>query len=258
MKPPEMEPSALFTKLLEMPRPSEVIDFPRKDAQGNPIGRLRMQILTSIEHDRARETAHNALRARGLKNEDMTAPAIKEVLGDAVAKELIAMAALTESAQVADPVTGNPVYGRVFRNGKDVDQLGADEITILFNAYMLVQHMFGPFERNLVPEDIDAWIQRLGEGAAEFPLLNLPLPQLVLLAQSLGERLFTLYRILASQLSSLPPSLAAALPGFFTATTSVGSPPDVADQGGSVPSGEAPSSITTDQATEMARNFRER
>jgi hypothetical protein len=254
---PSVEPSSLFTKLLEMPRPSEVIDFPRKDAQGNPIGQVRVQILTSIEHDRAREAGTSTLKKRGHANEDLTSPAIREVLSDAIAKELIAMACLTDTQQGLDP-DGKPLYGRIFRNAKDVDQLGADEILILFNAYMLVQHKYGPFERNLSKEDIDAWIARLQEGAAEFPLLSLALPQLVLLAQSLGERLSTLYRTLASQSESLPSSLVALLPDSFTGTTSAGSPQDEVDRGGSAPSTESAVSITTDQATEMARNFRER
>src|SRR4051812_35627040 len=112
-----------------MPRPSEVIDFPRKDEAGNQIGQIRGEIVTSDEHDKARELAHDRLKKRGISNDDMSAPAIREVLGDAIAKELIAMACLTAKNQSGDPQ--RPLYGREFRNAVDVGKLGADEILVL-------------------------------------------------------------------------------------------------------------------------------
>ncbi len=56
-------PSELFLKLIEAPRPTEVINYPRKDpATGEPIGKIRMQVLTQEEHDRARIAAHRNIR----------------------------------------------------------------------------------------------------------------------------------------------------------------------------------------------------
>lgn len=255
MKPPDDEPSALFAKLLEMPRPTEVIDFPRNDAQGQPVGRVRVQILTSKEHDDAREKAHAWLKKRGITNDDMTAPALREVLGDAIAKELIAMACLTEK-DYGSP--GKPTYARMFRNARDVDALGADEIVILFYAYELVQKKYGPFERNLSPEDIDAWVQRLGEGGAEFPLLSLALPQLVLLAQSLGARLYSLSRILESQLETLPTTLVSQLRDSYTGIGSAGAPAAATSAPGSASRADVAAPITTETAVEMANRLRQR
>lgn len=251
----EIPPSELFAKLLEMPRPSEVIDFPRNDAHGNPVDRIRVQVLTSLDHDKAREQAHAALKGRGLDKEDMSAPAIREVLGDAIAKELIAMACLTER-DFGD--AGKPTYGRIFRNAKDVDSLAADEILILFNAYQLVQSKYGPFERNLSADDIEAWITRLGEGGSEFPLLSLALPQLVLLAQCLGERLYTLSRIPASPSESSPSTSGSPAPDSSTDTGSAGSPVDATDLTGSERRDRPLGPITTEAARDMAEKMRDR
>jgi hypothetical protein len=229
-----------------------VIDFPRRDpATGKAVDQIRMQILDSSDHDRARLDATLSLKKRGLSDAELSTPAIKEVMGDAVAKELIAMSCRTVRG-AGDPE--NPNYARVFRNAQDVDKLRADEILVLFNAYMLVQAKYGPFEQNLSETDVDAWIERLEEGASEFPLLELALPQLVTLAFSLAQRLSTLSRVLGSQLESLPTTLAADLGKYVLDTGSAGSPAE-----GDTPTTSAPSEpITLDRATELAKKMRER
>lgn len=254
MPPKDVPASELFMKLLEMPRPNEIFDFPRKDELGIPVGKVRMQTLTSIEHDRAREAAHKAVKARGYSVEELSAPTIKEVLGDAVAKELIAMACLTERNFGSEE---RPTYGRIFRNAADLDALTSDEILILWNSYQLVQYKYGPIERNLDQEEFNAWVRRLGEGGAEFPLLRLALPQLVILAQSLGAKLCTLFRILESQREALPTSLAAQLADFSMGTGWSGTPVDSSDLDGSERSDRPLTELTTELATQMAANQRE-
>jgi hypothetical protein len=228
--PKKVDASELFLKLMEAPRPSEVVDFPRLDRDGKPLFQIRIQVLRMDEHDQARIIAQQKLKARRIANEDLNSAAIKEVLGDAVAKELIAMACLT-----VDPMEGSdpPVYGRVFRDGEDVGKLSADEVLVLFNAYQLVQHKYGPFERTITgPEDIDAWIKRLAEGGDAFPLSSLALPALADLTWSLAVRTYSLYQILASQWSSLPDTLAASLESYSTAIISSGEQLADSDQDG--------------------------
>lgn len=254
MPPKDVPASELFTKLLECPRPSEVFDFPRKDELGIPLGKIRMQVLTSPEHDRAREAAHAALKKKGYSIEELSAPTIKEVLGDAVAKEIIAMTSLTERNYGTEE---KPSYGRIFRTALDLDVLTSDEILVLWNSYQLVQYKYGPIERNLDQDDFNAWIRRLGEGGAEFPLLRLALPQLVMLAQSLGERLCTLYRILESQREALPTSLASQLAAFSTDTGWFGTPADSSGPGGSDRSDRPLTELTTELAAELSANQRD-
>ena len=209
LPPRDVAPSELFAKLMETPAPSEVVDLPRRDADGNPVGRIRIRVLSMADHDRARVAAHKRIKRLDLTNEDMGAELIREVLGDATAKEILAMACLSEGKVTDDGVEGS---GRIFRSADDVEKLPADEVASLFNAYMIVQHKFGPFERTVSTEDeLNAWIKRLGEGAASHPLHLFTLPALAELASSLAARTFLLSRILESQWESLPDSSKSAL-----------------------------------------------
>lgn len=257
MRPPtDIEPSELFQKLLNATPPSEVIDFPRRDpVTGKAVDQIRIQVIGQEEMDRARIDATEKLRARGITDAQMTSPAIKEVLADAVGKELIAMCCLTVKGG-GDPE--RPLYARIFRDANDVSKLRPNEILVLFNAHLLVQEKYGPFESNLSKEDVDAWVTRLGAGASEFPLLELALPQLVLLAHSLAERLFTLSHILGSQRESLPNTLASALENYVTDTTSAGLPADASTAITSEPKGSRAEPMTLEQATELAGKLRER
>jgi hypothetical protein len=246
--PKKVEASELFLKLMEAPRPSEVVDFPRLDKDGKPIAQVRIQVLRMDEHDQARIVAQQKLKARRVANEDLSSAAIKEVLGDAVAKELIAMACLTvEPMQESEP----PVYGRIFRDGEDVGKLSTDEVLVLFNAYTLVQHKYGPFERTITSaEDIDAWIKRLVEGGDVFPLSSLDLPALAELTLSLAQRVHSICTILASQWSSLPPTLVASLESCSMAISSYGERHADSEQTGGASSLDEP--LTLEDALRFA------
>jgi hypothetical protein len=222
-KPPaDVEPSELWLKLCE-PRPSEVIDFPRRDAYGNFIGKIRIQVLTMEDHNKARLLATGALKKHvkefgmdQLNRDDMDNEAVREVLGDLIAHELLALACFHEKSFNEDEE--NPMYARFFKSPEDIrKKLTADETLVLFNAYRLTQHKWGPFERGMADDtDVEAWIKRLEEGGSVFPLLALPLPQLAELTFSMSARICTLCDILASQFESLPPTLKSSLTDCFT------------------------------------------
>ncbi len=227
MKPPlkeDVEPSELFLKLCE-PRPSEVIDFPRKDRDGNPIGKIRIQVLRMEDHNKARLVATRALKESlkgfgvgDLDKNEMESDAVREVLGDLIAHELLCLACLSDKEQegLTDD-NGNPVYAKIFGKPSQIrTALTADETLVLFNAYRLVQYKYGPFESTLNDDgDIEAWVTRLKEGGSAFPLLVLPLPQLAELAFGLSEKISTVCQILESQRSILPPTLVSDLENCF-------------------------------------------
>ena len=221
--PNDVVPSELWRKLSETPKPSEVIDFPRRDMRGRPIDRIRIQVLTMSEHDEARLRAHNWLKDRGIPTEEFDGPTIREVYGDAVARELLAMACVTE-----DPVKGTeersvPLYGRLFRTGKDLEILTADEVLVLFTAYEMAQHKYGPYEGSIrSDDDVNAWTKRLVEGASAFPLAQRNWHQLVELIMSLSERAYCLSVLLESQLSTLPPTLKQPLEDWGIGTSFFG------------------------------------
>lgn len=240
MKPPllqEVEPSELWLKLCE-PRPSEVIDFPRKDRNGEPIGKVRIQVLRMEDHNNARLKATKALKQsikeaglNELDKNEMESDAVREVLGDLIAHELLCMACFTDNDQGNDE-NGNPIYGRIFgKPGQIRSALTADETLVLFNAYRLVQFKFGPFEATLNDDgDIEAWVQRLKEGGSAFPLLVLPLPQLAELTYKLSAKISLVCQILGSHLSSLPDTLVSDLKNCFTDMSLFGEPQNSSTQ----------------------------
>lgn len=224
--------SELFLKLMETPRPSEVVDYPRKDESGNPVGKLRIQVLTQEEHDRARIAAHRTMKEQGLDREDMLGESVKEVLGDTVARELLAMACLTESGP--DDGNGRPMYGRVFQDAKDLKKIRSDEIAVLFNRYMFIQAKYGPFETIINDEEeLNAWVKRIEEGGSGFPLLQLPLPALVELTSLLARRIYSVSSALESQWSSLPDTLKSSLEKYRLGIISYGEQAAISTESGS-------------------------
>ncbi len=219
--PGDVPANELFLKLLE-PQPSEVIDFPRKGPDGKAVEKIRIAVLPHEQHDRARILAFQYFKEKGYDRADLEHVSMREVVGDRVAKELIAIACLTAKEQFRD-ANGNPVYGRWFRNAEDVGQLRAHEVTVLFNAYKMVQEKYGPFEHSA---NVDAWVKRLVEGGETFPLLSLDLPELASLTSSLAERLSITYRVLASRWKELPDTCQSALERSCSGITSWSLPPD--------------------------------
>jgi len=226
-KPPEdISPAELFLKLSE-PRPSEVIDFPRKDRFGDPVGKIRIQVLTMEDHNRARILAQQALKKtvagfglEALDQRDMESPAVREVLGDLVAHEILCMACVSDKPTFEATDERPAVYAKVFKTPADLRRvLTADETLTLFRAYQLVQHRYGPFEATTGEDgELEAWIKRLEEGAEHFPLLRLALPQLHELTSCFAARISLLSHILVSQWETLPPTLASALEPYCLGT----------------------------------------
>ncbi len=226
MQPPkDIAPSELFLKLTETPAPSEVIDFPRRDANGNWVGKIRITVLPHEKHDAARIDANKRLREKGFSADDLAGLTMREVLGDAVAKELLAMACVTSEPQLNDE-NGQPIYGRIFRSAKDLDKLRADEIAVLYNAYLLTQQKYGPYPND---PDVELWIKKLMEGGQAFPFLYLSSPDLVNLASSFAERVWSMSRVLESQWAQLPASLQSDLAKFSLGIGFWSSPLDDSD-----------------------------
>jgi len=227
--PEDVPPSDLFLKLSES-RPSEVVNFPRKTGDGKPIGTTRIQVLHAREHVLARKSALRYLtEVEKLTATELDTPMGRALLGDATAHELLAIACVTEKDHGTD---GKPFHPRVFRDAASLASvLSANEVAVLFQAYLLVQGKYGPFERSIQTEqDLSDWIKRLVEGAAEFPLQQLSSDQWAESAFLLAQRAYTLSAILESLLPSLPPTLKSRLgtyslgTGFFGARAAATSP----------------------------------
>jgi hypothetical protein len=228
----EVPPNELFLKLLERPRPSEEVPFQGLDQPGAK-GKLRCQVLAKEDNDRARLTAFQSLKKNAgrygitsLTEADLRDEAIRGVVSDLAACEVIAMAYTTTTPTPGftedDPLCK---YDRVFPDGEAVGKtLTADEVRYLFSAYQLVQAKYGPNEAVCLPEDINLWVRRLVEGAADFPFLRLDSHQWAELLTMMAGQLYKLSDLLTSQWESLPESLRSDLQTYCLDTTSSGEP----------------------------------
>lgn len=231
--PKDVEASELFQRMLERPRPNELVQF---DALNQPgaRGKLRIQVLPKNEHDRARVVAHKKIADLAKKEgivltpQDLLSEAIKGTESDLAACEVLAAACLHEKPMPGYSEGDETVrYGRVFPDGDAVGRvLSADEVAYLFAAYNLVQHKYGPNESICLPEDINDWVRRLVEGAADNPFLRLSSPQWAELLTAMAQRLYALSQVLESQWSSLPDSLKSELQTFCLGTSSAGERPE--------------------------------
>lgn len=224
MPPGDMEPSELFLKLQQRPRPSDIVDYPDP-----AMGKLRIQVLTMAEHDSARLRAYESI-AKKLKPEDRGQSVIQEgVYADAVAREALCLACVTvkpirEDAEV-------PTYSRIFPDADSIARLlPSREVGALFHCYEMIQQRIGPVEREIMStEEETAWILKLGKGAAAYPLVRLRWLQLVDLTTSIAERVCSLSDYLESQLSNLPPTLVSDLKAWHIGTGSFGQPAATSD-----------------------------
>lgn len=226
--PSDVSATELFLKLSAPTRPSEIVDFPRRDPNTRqPIGKVRIQVLNLSEYDEARIKAqHWIVEKKRISRDQLDGQAVKEVLGDRIAKELISMACLSVDPIKDTEQTGHPRYMRHFATADAVDVLLADELEALWMTLQMIQRKYGPYEGNLdSAEQVTAWMKRLVEGGTALPLGQLGWHHLVELTMSLAERSYTLSAILASQSSNLPNTLDVPLNSWGIGTSSFGKLP---------------------------------
>ena len=218
MPPNDVGPSALFLKLQETPAPSEVFDFPRRGI----TDKIRVFVLQAEQHDQARFMGQEWLSKQKISKEAKDGFASQAALGDRISREVIAMAVHADVVIPGSESTGAPRYRRIFATADDVGKLTQEEIRALFAAFVMTQHKYGPRISEMSKEEVTAWIQRLTEGASANPLAQLDSQDWGELTLTLAQRVYTLSAILASQRSSLPPTLVAALETWGIGTTSFG------------------------------------
>ncbi len=230
--PDDISAGELFQHLLQRPRPSEVVPFAALDKPGKK-GEIRIQVLPKEEHDRARFAAHQALKKASTKYgiaslsaQDMQSPAVAAVESDLSACEVLSMACLRVEPSPGYTEEDSFIrYARVFPDGESVGKtLSADEVAYLFAAYNLIQYKYGPHEATCLPEDVNVWVRRLVEGAADLPFLRLSSPQWAEMLTAFAQKLHDLGALLESQWSSLPDSLKSDLATYCLEPTSVGEP----------------------------------
>lgn len=188
----------LWALLCEMPRPSKVVDFPRKGADGEPVGQIAIWVLTQEEQSAAAAAAQNLTQklVKDAPKRDDARAGYDDVYANVAAAELLFRACrkpgVPNLTQPAFPST------EALRSKLTVDEVGA-----LLNHYYTVQADLGPIVAHMSQEELDALVEKIAKSGERFPL-DLLSPALL--------------RILAF-------SLACRLHALRTATSSSGSPP---------------------------------
>lgn len=192
--PPGAEPSDLWVKLTETPRPlSAEHGF---HARGRELGKIRFRVLTARELASTRADANRET---------------KKLLGDDAARgnlayeeeyqQQLAYHLLNLAARQADA----PEFPAFPRPADVQAELTDDEITEALQAYGAFRQETGPALSELTPDEMEAWLAVLAEGGSRFPLVRLS-----------GAALTDLVMFLVSKLKEA---------GCSTATSSAGSPP---------------------------------
>lgn len=185
MQPPNITPVELFAKLSETPRPATTVDFPRKDAEGNPLFQVQIQILNLEETMACSANAERYARSvmkDQIPQEGDLAPEYKNILHTQKAIEM-----LFKACRHPDDLS-RPLFPQKEMIKK---LLTDDELAILTKHYLTHQVECGPVVAWMTEPEIDAWISKLKEGgaSAQFFLDLLSSEALKTLALSLASRL---------------------------------------------------------------------
>ena len=164
MGPPEnIAPADLWAQITQTPRPSRIVDFPRKGEDGQSLGQIRLQTLTQSEQ---MESASSAERVAKKFMREVVSTAEQNLGYDSVYRNAAAVEILFRSARKVDEPT------RFFFPSPDEmrKRLTVDEIGVLMNAYLVTQTELGPIVSQLSEVEAEAWIERLAEGGSRVPL----------------------------------------------------------------------------------------
>lgn len=161
-------PADLWTLLTELPRPHTEVPFPRKHpVTGEPLTeKVAIWVLTEAELMSARAAA-DAYAKEMLSNPQKSGDAnlgYQEIFRNECIVEVICRACRNVKDLKA-PAFPNPMLARKF--------LTSDEFSVLFQAYCDFQAECGPILSHMTREEMNAWIDRLMEGASLVPLAAL-------------------------------------------------------------------------------------
>jgi hypothetical protein len=187
--------SELWIKLTELPRPVSAKFAFR--AKGKDVGDMVFWVLTAGELSRSHAAANRSAKEL-IDDPDAKVGnlAYEEIYQDQKAIHLMSLAC----RQPDDP------RFPTFLSAEDVrNNLTDDEIAVALQAYGSFRRESGPIISETTPEEMEAWIQLLSEGASRFPL-----------ARASGEVQTDLVMYLIEKLKR----------ASSTATSSAGSPPE--------------------------------
>jgi hypothetical protein len=168
--PADIPPDELFIRLSSRKRPVELVDFPGESADGQPLGKVAIRVLTQGEMILAKaEATRRARKLIAEKVDGFRGDGDAQVLEDETACQILYQACRRAS---------NPDLPMFPTADKVRQHLTSDEVAVLLNAYAIVQMKLGPLPDAMGKVEYDAWVSRLREGGSELPLALLSLGQL--------------------------------------------------------------------------------
>jgi hypothetical protein len=160
--PDNIAPADLWAQITTTPRPSRIVDFPRKGEDGNTLGQIRLRTLTQGEQMEAASAAERCAKKfmRDSVSSDQHNLGYDVVFRNASAVEILFRASFKVDEW------------RFFFPSPDEmrKRLSVDEIGVLMHAYTLAQAELGPIVSLLTEAELEAWIERLAEGGQRVPL----------------------------------------------------------------------------------------
>lgn len=171
--PKSVEPVALFQRLVETPRPTTRIKYPRRkfDDKGRPTGELvdvevAIWVLTESELAKTRATAEKFAKLMLGDPELSTGKHLgyEELYRNACVVEAVCLA-VRDPADTKQAFFPNPDLAR--------RHVTSDEWAALFEAYCLWQAESGPLVSEMDQAEMDAWLRVLEEGGSRVPLARL-------------------------------------------------------------------------------------
>jgi hypothetical protein len=165
--PSNIDPGDLFLQITQMPRPSRLVPFPRKGPDGEPVCQVAFWVMTQAEKMGA-IAATEAWVRKQLKDALASATEARRGYEDLYANRA-SLEILFRAARHPQDLT-KPF----FRTQKDIaDHLTQDEVAVLFNAYLRLEHELGPIVSELSDTEMEAWLLTLATGGATVPLDSL-------------------------------------------------------------------------------------
>ena len=174
-----MTPAEIWVSIIKMPRPHQLVDFPRMNAQGEPVARISMTVLTQEEQITASlDTDRFTKRVmKEMPRADEAKRCYDDIYNNRAALEILHRACRSVE-NFAMPFFPSP--------NEMATHLTPDEVGVLFRSYLLVQDDVGPIISRLSQEEVEAWIKRLREAGSKAPLALLSLGALSDLAYSMA------------------------------------------------------------------------
>lgn len=186
----------LWLAITSQPRPHRIVDFPRIDkVTSQAIGQVAIVVLTQEEQMHAAANAEQYTK-RILKDPTRLGDASRGY--DAVFSNESAVQILFRACKKAEDMQRGEEKNFFPAPELIRKHLSVDEVGVLFSHYLSVQTSIGPITASMDDSEVEAWVTRLAEGGAAFPLDLLSPESLKALAFFMACRLHEFMRAQSS------------------------------------------------------------